>query len=173
MEPVQIGVYTHHDGEVYSVLGTIDDATNSRPGNSVVHYRSHRTGKPFVRDRSEFLEQVEKNDGFVPRFKFEPNQQELFVFTDWTSWVVAEDEEDASHILADQESIESIEVDWDCLDPTETMSIWVNKDGKICSVEDPNRAEKSLSLTMYEWTQRIGRGFLCDIDEEQDTSEED
>jgi hypothetical protein len=71
------GVYRHQKGGFYSVLFTVRDSTNTRPGNHLVIYISLTTGERHARDFGEFVEHVLWPDGVTrPRFmhvwKIEP-----------------------------------------------------------------------------------------------------
>jgi len=52
------GVYRHYKGGLYTALGVVFNSTNSADRDEMVHYISHTTGLPCVRNRSEWEESV-------------------------------------------------------------------------------------------------------------------
>lgn len=71
---IKPGIYEHFKGGRYTVLGIVFDSTNGADHKEMVHYVSHSSGLPFVRDLSEFLSSatVQRLDGMsrdVPRFR--------------------------------------------------------------------------------------------------------
>lgn len=66
-----IGLYRHHKGELYEVLGLCIDSTNGRYGAETVLYCSLSQPRLFVRTFAEFNEQVLWPDGKM-RARFEP-----------------------------------------------------------------------------------------------------
>lgn len=57
-EPLKIGLYRNHKGDLYEVLAVATEATNARAGGEVVVYLSIEEGEVYVRDRDEFEDTV-------------------------------------------------------------------------------------------------------------------
>lgn len=63
------GIYRHHGGGLYTVLGEARDSTNATEGRRMVLYVSHTTGNLCVRDAVEFHELIGAKGGSrTPRF---------------------------------------------------------------------------------------------------------
>lgn len=56
---MQRGLYRHHKGGLYVVIGVVVDATNATAGREMVIYTSCTTGKMHARAREEFEENVD------------------------------------------------------------------------------------------------------------------
>lgn len=69
-ELLKIGrVYRHHQGDLYTVLMTGHNLTNSANNEKMVVYRSHTLEKINIRELQEFIEPVTWPDGKIrPRF---------------------------------------------------------------------------------------------------------
>lgn len=73
MKKVKLGLYRHHKGKFYDVIGT---AHHSETFEEFVIYRAKFTSKEFgknalwARPKTMFMEKVEINGKKVPRFKY-------------------------------------------------------------------------------------------------------
>jgi hypothetical protein len=73
MEELRPGIYRHYKGNRYEVIGT---AIHSETGELVVVYKmlysteKYPEGTLWIRPKDMFLEKVEVEGTFVPRFKF-------------------------------------------------------------------------------------------------------
>lgn len=85
----------------------------------------------------------------------------LKVYYDGSSHVIADNPKDATVFLVDHMGESYDDPEWEEVAPTGRITIAVDGDGKICSVDDDH---DDLTLTAAEWIARQGAGFLCSED---------
>lgn len=64
---VQLGVYRHYKGGLYTVFSTSIDEATLEP---LVHYYSHAKRTRWTRTLRNFQETIKNDTGNVPRFEF-------------------------------------------------------------------------------------------------------
>lgn len=67
MKELKRGIYRHYKGDEYLVL---DEALSSDTKEELIIYKSLKDGKVWTREKEEFLEHVETEEGEKPRFEF-------------------------------------------------------------------------------------------------------
>jgi hypothetical protein len=70
MIEINTGIYRHYKTkQLYIVTGTVLNTTNDRDGQVMVEYYNQNTNKKFVRELSEFIQELTEG----PRFLFVSN----------------------------------------------------------------------------------------------------
>jgi hypothetical protein len=90
----------------------------------------------------------------------QPGVDELSVYTDGYSWVIATNEEDALIVWCENSGEKPDDYrgqqDWDRLDDARLLTIWCDGKDNPCDPFDGAETQKACG----EWKKR-GRGFLC------------